>query len=103
MMKKEITTQEIIAVLKKQLPMLQEKFHVKEIGLFGSFARGEATDKSDIDFLVEIDAPLEIYRETKEALHDYLKITFGREVDLANPRSLKPHYKDRILKQAVYA
>ncbi len=98
-----LTQNEILDVLKKQKPMLHEKFHVKEIGLFGSFARGEATEQSDIDFLVVIDAPLEIYRKSKEALHDYLKKTFGREVDLANPNSLKPHYKERILKQAVYA
>jgi predicted nucleotidyltransferase len=98
-----LTTQEIISVLKQQKPQLQEKFHVKEIGLFGSFARGEANEKSDIDFLVVIDAPLETYRQSKEALHDYLKNIFGREVDLANPRSLKPHYKEHILRQAVYA
>jgi predicted nucleotidyltransferase len=94
---------EILTVLKNQKSILNEKFHVKEIGLFGSFARGEANEHSDIDFLVVIDAPLEIYRETKEALRKYLKNTFGRNVDLANPKSLKPHYKERILKQAVYA
>ena len=98
-----LTQTQILEVLKKQLPVLHEKFHVKEIGLFGSFARGEATEKSDIDFLVQIDAPLEIYVEAKEGLRDYLKNLFNRNIDLANPRSLKPHYKDRILKQAVYA
>jgi predicted nucleotidyltransferase len=98
-----LTQNEILDVLKKQKAILHEKFHVKEIGLFGSFARGEATEQSDIDFLVVIDAPLEIYRQSKEALHDYLKNIFGREVDLANPNSLKPHYRERILKHAVYA
>lgn len=102
-MANNFTSQEIILVLQKQKFLLREKFHVKEIGLFGSFARGEATQESVIDFLVVIDTPLEIYRQTKEALNDYLRNIFGREVDLANPNSLKPHYKERILQQAVYA
>ena len=102
-MKNQITTEEIIAVLKREKLMLNEKFHVKEIGLFGSFARNEATEKSDIDFLVVIDTSLENYRASKEALHDYLKNIFGREVDLANPHSLKPHFRQRILTNAIYA
>jgi len=103
MKKGELTLDEIIGVLRAQKAMLREKFHVQEIGVFGSFARGSATEKSDIDFLVSISAPLEIYRQTKEALHDHLTHTFKRHVDLANPLSLKPHYRDRILSHAVYA
>jgi predicted nucleotidyltransferase len=102
-MNSELTKESIIELLRSQRPMLREKFHVQKIGIFGSFARGEATAKSDIDLLVTIDAPLEEYRQCKEALHRYLKRTFGREVDLANPRSLKPHYRQNILSQAIYA
>ena len=76
---------------------------LKEIGLFGSYARNEATSKSDIDFLIELLPYTENYIETKEALREYLSGLFGKNVDLANPRSLKPHFKNRILKQAVYA
>lgn len=94
---------EILHILKEQKPFLREKFHVKEIGLFGSFARNEATGYSDIDFLIELFPYTENYIETKEALRAYLSELFGRKVDLANPRSLKPHFKDRILKQAIYA
>lgn len=102
-MENSLTTAALMEELRKQKPLLKERFHVKEIGIFGSFARGEATDKSDIDFLVTIEAPLEIYRKNKEALSAYLKKLFNRNVDLANPNSLKPHYRDRILSQAIYA
>lgn len=98
-----LTQQDILTRLKDQKPLLREKFYVTEIGLFGSFARNEANENSDIDLLVEIDAPLEIYKKTKEALLNYLKKLFGKNVDLANPYSLKPHYKERILKQTIYA
>lgn len=98
-----LTKDEILAVLKKQMPMLRERFYVQQIGLFGSFARGEATEKSDIDFLVVIDADMGDYANAKSGLHEYLQELFGRKVDLANPRSLKPYFKERILKQAIYA
>ncbi len=102
-MKDELTKERIVELLRSKQSLLRKKFHVQEIGLFGSYARGEATAMSDIDLLVTIDAPLEEYRQCKEALHRYLKRTFGREVDLANPRSLKPHYRQNILSQAIYA
>lgn len=98
-----LSKHEILSVLKMQKTLLRDKFYVSEIGLFGSFAKDDANEKSDIDFLVRIDAPLGCYRKNKEALRRHLKKSFGRNVDLANPDSLKPHYKERILKQAVYA
>ncbi len=98
-----LQAEEILKVLRQQRDFLKEKYHVKKIGLFGSFARNESHEKSDIDFLVEFDAPLEIYIANRNAAIEYLKKIFGREVDIANPQSLKPHFKDRILKQALYA
>lgn len=98
-----LTKDEILAVLKSQLPMLRERFYVTQIGIFGSFARGEATEKSDIDFLVVIDADEMHYAKAKDMLHEYLQTLFNRDVDLANPRYLKPHYKERILSHAIYA
>ena len=102
-MSKPLTKEEIISTLRQQKELLRTKFYVKTIGIFGSFARNEATENSDIDFLVEFDAPLQIYISNRYSLSDYLQSLFSREVDLANPSSLKPHYKERILKQAVYA
>ena len=102
-MEKVLTQKQILATLKEQKSLLNEKFYVKSIGLFGSFARNEATEASDIDFVVEFDAPLPIYIRNKYSLHDYLKGLFGRNIDLANPKSLKPIYKNEILNQVLYA
>jgi len=102
-MSKPLTSDDIIGVLREQKEFLHKTFYVKNIGIFGSFARNEANDDSDIDFLVELDAPLEIYISNRYKLSDYLQDIFKREVDLANPKSLKPFYKDQILKQAIYA
>jgi len=94
--------QSILNELRAQLPMLQEKYFVTKMAIFGSFARNEATDHSDIDILVQLTPPVNEYMQTKEALRNYLIQLFNRKVDLANPRSLKPHIRERILQQAVY-
>lgn len=98
-----LQSEDILNVLRKQKNFLQQKFFVKSIALFGSFARNEAKENSDIDFLVEFDAPLEIYIENRNAVIEYLQKTFNREVDIANPNSLKPYFKQQILNQAIYA
>ena len=102
-MSKPLTKKEIINTLRQQKQLLHDKSYVKSIGIFGSFARNEANENSDIDFWVKFDAPLQIYISNRYSLSDYLQSLFSREVDLANPNSLKPFYKHRILKQAVYA
>jgi predicted nucleotidyltransferase len=99
----QLTREYVLDVLRQQGETLRQQFHVKRIGIFGSVARNEATDKSDIDFVVEFDIPLEAYIKNKYSLGDYLRELFGREVDLANPNSLKPFYKDIILSETLYA
>jgi hypothetical protein len=51
------TKSEILKILKEELPYIREKFHVKSIGLFGSYVRGEQEEGSDIDMLVEFGSP----------------------------------------------
>lgn len=93
----------VLETLKGHKQKLLEQFHVKNIALFGSFARNEALPQSDIDILVEFDVPLEKYISNRRDLKNYLESLFGRPIDLANPNSLKPFYKQIILKQAIYA
>jgi predicted nucleotidyltransferase len=98
-----LTREKIVEELKSKREFLAQRFHVTKIGIFGSFAKNEGTSTSDIDFLVEFDVPMDEYIKNRYALLDYLGDLFGRKVDLANPKSLKPYYKERILNQAIYA
>jgi uncharacterized protein len=68
-----LTSDEILTFLRKNKLTLKEKFFVTEIGLFGSYARNEQTENSDIDFLVvfETDTP-DLYSVEKE-LKEFLK------------------------------
>ena len=62
----------ILAFLKENKDMFKREFHVSKLGLFGSYARGEATDESDIDLLIEFDGEVDIF-ETKFMIRDFIK------------------------------
>ena len=96
-----LTKEEILKILREELPYLREKFYVKKIGLFGSYARGEQTKKSDVDLLVEFEKPIGFFTFVK--LEDYLNQKLGLKVDLVTPDALKPIIKPKILKGVVYA
>ena len=98
-----LTKDAILTVLRQQESILHDQFHVRKIGLFGSFARNEANDNSDIDFLVDFeDGNLDYYSIRRDLL-DFLSSKFKRDVDIAIRKSLKPFFRDTILKQAIYA
>ncbi len=74
-------------------------FGVREIGVFGFFARGEQTEKSDVDVLVDLE------KHTFSAYMDllfFLEELFGRKVDLVMKETIKPIIKKRILAETVY-
>jgi predicted nucleotidyltransferase len=93
--------EEIIRTLKKELFHLREKFSVKTIGLFGSYARSEQTEESDIDLLVEFDKPVGFFKFIE--LEDHLSEKLGAKVDLVTPDALKPIIKPYVMEEVVYA
>lgn len=94
-MKEPRTKQEIMQILKKQIPYLQEKYGVQRIAVYGSFAKGNQTKKSDVDILVQLMKPLGL--EFVELAY-YLEKILKKKVDLATFDTLKrsmesPRYK----------
>jgi uncharacterized protein len=77
-----------------------KEYHVKEIGVFGSYLRGEERADSDVDILVDFDRPIDLFRflDLEEKLSDM----FGKKVDLVSKKSLKPHIGKEILKEVQY-
>ncbi|MEA3522682.1 MAG: nucleotidyltransferase domain-containing protein [Campylobacterota bacterium] len=51
---------------------LKENYHITKIGLFGSFARDEASKNSDVDILIEIDDKIKNIHDTKNSLKEFL-------------------------------
>ncbi len=99
MSKREIiSAEQIREVLRKCLPEIREKYGVTSIGIFGSYARGEAVPSSDIDIIVEFDRP--IGWELVD-LADYLESILHHKIDLVIRRSLHPLLRDTILSEVT--
>ena len=94
MSKKEILAK--IALNGKKIRLLG----ATKIGLFGSYARGSGTKKSDIDILVEFSQKtFDNYMNLKF----FLEKIFNAKVDLVISDALKPQLKPKILKEVIYA
>jgi len=86
-------------ILSKHRSDLADKYKVKEIGIFGSHARGDQRKTSDLDVLVEFSEPIGWeFVDLKEFLGSILNM----KVDLVTVGALKPMLKDRILHEVVY-
>ncbi len=94
------TIEEIKETLTEHKEGLKERFKVKELGIFGSYVRGEEKEGSDIDILVEFEEPVGLISFV--GLKNYLSDLSGVEVDLVMKSSLKPRIGKRILKEVIY-
>ena len=92
---------DLFALLAKHREELRE-FGVKRWGVFGSFARGEQSNRSDVDILVE-------FEPGKKSFDNFMQLAFfleqqiGRRVELVTPESLSPHIGPHILREVEYA
>jgi predicted nucleotidyltransferase len=93
------TLQEVLQKLRDYKPELQWKYPVSQLGVFGSYARGEATPESDIDIAVEISDPMGL---NFVAMADEIEELFGIKTDVIPKRSIKPEYLTNVGKDIVY-
>lgn len=90
-----------IKKLEAAVPAIRMKFGVTRIGIFGSFARGEQTRRSDVDIIVDF---LEGYATLKNfiGLSDYLEDLFRRKVDLLTEPSLSTLIRPYIERDVIW-
>jgi predicted nucleotidyltransferase len=92
-------SQEILRIIDENREKIRG-FGVTSLGLFGSAVRGEATDTSDLDFVVEMeDVTFDSYMDLKE----FLERLFACKVDLVMKDAIKPRLRPIILGETVYA
>jgi len=90
-----------VAILERHLPALRA-LGARRIGVFGSFARGQARADSDVDVYVELDDDKRTY-DNFFALHEELETLFNRRVDLVTDKSLTATKASLILPTVRYA
>jgi predicted nucleotidyltransferase len=90
---------EIKARLRRELSALAQRFHVRSLGVFGSFARYENRPESDLDLLVTFDETPGLFQFIE--LENHLSDLLGVKVDLVMRDSLHPHIGKRVLSEVV--
>ena len=91
----------IIRRLEKAAPAIHKKFGVRRLGIFGSFARGEQTKKSDVDVLVDFLPGRETYHNFMN-LADFLEELCGRKVDILSEKWTSPLLKPYIDQDVIW-
>lgn len=99
-MSKKDKLSEVVALLRREKPFLAKKYRVKEIGVFGSYVRGEQEGGSDIDILIDKEEPIGLLKLAN--LQNYLSSLIGVPVDLVLKKSLRPHIGRNILNEVIY-
>jgi predicted nucleotidyltransferase len=94
-----MTRHTVLERLANERPKLRRDFRVASLALFGSLARDEATETSDVDLLVTFERPAGYFALI--ALQQHLERVLGRHVDIVTPGGLKPTMKDRVLAEAI--
>ena len=98
-----LTSRQIITQLQKHRDVLQKEFAVKKIGLFGSYAAGRQTKKSDVDFVVEFVEPT---FDNFMGLIAFLEKLFGKKVDVLTPEGVESirvkNVAEEIQRKTVY-
>jgi len=94
-----LTRETILETLRDMKPELTEKYKLRSIALFGSYARGEQTSESDVDVLVDVDPVIGLgFVEMADAIEARL----GIRTDVVPVDGVKPRYRDFIQKDVVY-
>jgi predicted nucleotidyltransferase len=93
------TVNNIKQIISREKERLKAEFHVESIGVFGSYARGEQTEGSDIDILVEFDEVVGMFQLLD--LEEHLSNLLGIKVDLVTRKALKPIMGKTILQEVV--
>ena len=94
--------EEILDFLQINYKDIVHNYHLTKLGIFGSFARDEQREDSDVDVLIEIEEGTPNIHDLKISLNKYLSSSFNRSVDIAREKYLKPYAKEFILKDTIY-
>lgn len=94
-----MNTQTLLKTKRREILRIAAKYGARNVRVFGSVARGDAGEHSDVDFLIDLEPGRTLF--DMGGLLMELQELLGREVDLVTEPSLKLRIRDRVLREAV--
>ncbi len=94
-----MTSGELRRILRNHCDELHDDFGVRSLSVYGSVARGDASDTSDVDLLVEFDRPAGFFQ--LERLQAHLESLLGCDVDVSTAASLRNAIRQRVAAEAI--
>ena len=101
-----MNAKDLLAKLRELKPFVKARYKAKEIGLFGSFVRGEQSLGSDIDVLVSFEETVRWSLYDVVAMKDELKAIFGRDIDIVEKGAVRNPFRRRSImtnREVLYA
>ncbi len=95
------TRTEVLDILRSLKGELRERYHVERIALFGSYAREEQGEGSDIDVLVEFGADADLFDFV--GLSQYLEEKLASRVDVVPEAALRPEIRRQVTRDLLFA
>lgn len=94
-----MSTEDIVDTLRRQSDYIRAEYRADIAGIFGSYARGEAREDSDLDVLVDFQDDADLF----DLIHlsDYLESLLGHRVDLVSRRALRNEIRSNVLRDLV--
>ena len=93
---------QILQYLSINKQTISRKYHLRKMGIFGSYARNEQTPNSDLDLLIEFEDNTPNLTEKKEFLRKEIQSVFNIHVDICREKYIKPVFRRHILADAIY-
>lgn len=90
----------IVELINKNKEYLKNTYKITKIGIFGSFARNEETESSDVDILVEFEKTPDMFKFF--SVEEYLEKLLNRKIDMVRLQGLKEHIKKNVLSEVIY-
>ena len=98
-----IDSSKILFYLTSNKKRMEEEYRLIKIGIFGSIARGEQNEQSDIDLIVEFENDTPDLYAIKQRLKNEIQSQFNLPVDICREKYIKPIFRQQILSETKYA
>ena len=97
-----IDSNKVLHYLTSNKNRLEKEYHLVKIGIFGSIARGDQNDQSDIDLIVEFESNTPDLHTLKQRLKNEIQSKFNSPVDICREKYIKPVFRQQILSEVKY-